>query len=889
MAQKLARDEAGNVWETDDAGNPVRLHSQGGSSPNLLVPAAPPEPKFVPDHPNLVYTPGKGVTQLPGVPDKPTPAPNFVPNHPNLIITGSPDKPRVIPVPGIPATTPAQTLDPSVRAQALAGYHFAKQLGETADQLTRLFNAGPGATHGLHGLEDYLPYTANKQFDNAANKSRGIVGQTLGFTGGQLNTPREAEQAIGPFLPQSSDRDAVASDKIKSLQSLASEGREKAIQILGGVPDENGNIIPVMQGPIQKPAADPLKLAGDTKTRSQVDPVLKAVGTRVGAMLVNGTPDDKIVQFLRDSGVPPESTSVMQALSERKKPGFKAWMRANPGQIYPVGPEFYTKQVPMSAARRAFNATAATDAGGSLAAGLTASANAIAGDRLGSAVGALSGDPQAAQTGMQLLRTNHPYASFAGDLAGQASLEGAAGLIPGAQGLLASRVGRRLGDVAYGAYSGSGDNAEDAGVGAVTGGVLGGAGGMLGRGVQKALGGTLSGVRDAGLQYLHSKNIPLTLGQIARGVGTIGDTGNTNIADDVGKGIAGLEERLSGLPGTEAFVNTARQRGDVGFNKEMFRQIAPGVTGTGATGLANAKAAETAAYNKIKGAVLTVDPQFEQSIAAIGDQSANLLHHGQNVAGVVKDIQGQIANGQMSGEGYQTALRAIRKTRSGLARAGTDIDGKATDALNALESQVIGLGSAQGGSLGSDLAAANAIHGRRQIVKQAMTGAVAQRSGEMVSPFALNAAAVGNTTKFGGLDRALSGDRPFRDLTTTGMAAMPNLTPDSGTSGRLALLGVLSGLSGTTGAAIGGLKGDNGTEGAAQGGGYGLVGGLTLGALLAAPYSKVGQKVIQNALLGQRPRSIQRLGDLLLTHPHLAGLVGQAGARDFFQQPELPQ
>jgi hypothetical protein len=777
-------------------------------------------------------------------------------------------------------------LTPQVRAEALAGFRFSEQLQQTADALLGKFNAGPGATHGLHGLEDYLPYTANQQFDTAAQKSRGIVGQTLGFTGGQLNTPREAEQAVGPFIPQSADRDPVAMDKIASLHELARNGREKAIQILGGVPDENGNVTPVNQTIPQPPAADPLQLSGSGKTRAQIDPVLRAVGSKVGAMLVNGTSDGKIIQFLHDSGVDPTSTNVAAALKARKGPDFKAWMRYNPGKSYPVGPEFYTKQIPMTGARQLFNKTAATDIGGDVAAGLTASANAISGDRLSSAVGALSGDPQGAQTGMELLRTNHPGSSFAGDLAGQASLEALAGTVPGVRGLMMTRWGRRAGDIGYGAYSGSGDNSNDSGVGAAEGGGLGLATGMFGRGAQKVLGHTLTGVRDAGLGYLHSKDIPLTLGQIARGVGNIGDTGASNVADEVGKGVGGIEERLAGLPGLEAWIKTARQRGDVGLNKEAFRQIAPGVTGTGADGLVSAKAAETAAYAKLNPVRISVDAPFELGLSTVEQNAKGLAHHAGDVADVVSDIRNQIGNGEMTGKGYQTALQTIRKTRSTL---NDDVGGRAAKALNDLEERVIELGNRQGGHVAQDLAEANAIHARRQIVKQASKGAGAQSAGEMFSAKDLNRSAISNTERFGGLDRALSSDRPFYELTSNAMKAMPNLTQDSGTAGRMALLGLLAGAGGGIGGAIGGLTGEGGAERTGEGSGLGIAGGLTLGSLLAAPYSRGGQRIIQNALLGQRPRKLQSLGDFLINNPRLAGLLSQAGGRDYFQQPELPK
>jgi hypothetical protein len=777
-------------------------------------------------------------------------------------------------------------LDPAIRSAALQGYSYANQLQGIVDDLQTKFNAGPGATSGLEGLKDYLPYTANQQFDRAGNAARGIVGQALGFTGGQLNTEREAVKAVGPYLPQSADRDSVIVDKIQQLQDLANQKRKESMQVLGGEPDASGNIVPPSQAPLQQPADPAKQLAGGSKTRSQIDPVLKATGQRVGAMIARGVPDDKIVGFLQQSGVDPASTNIGQILQFRRTPDFKTWLRANPGKAYDVGPQFYTKEIPMSAARRVFNKTAQGDIAGSALAGLAASANAIGGDRLGSMVGAVSGDPQAAQTGMQLLRTNHPIASFGGDLAGQASLEALAGLVPGAQGLMATKLGRRGADVAYGAYSGSGDSADDAGSGGVLGGLLGGATGMAGRGIQKGLGNTLTGVRDAGLQYLHGKKIPLTIGQIARGIGNIGNTGATTLEDELGKGVAGVEERLMGFPGAEAFVKTARQRGDVGFNKAMFRDIAPNVTGTGEAGLTSAKEAENAAYAKLKDARLAVSPEFEAGVSAVGDAAKGLDHHAGDVASVVNDVRSQINSGEMTGKGYQTALQAIRKTRATL---NDDVGGKAGAALTDLEQHVLDLGAKQGGTLGKDLAEANAIHARRQIVKQALKSSVSQRAGEMVAPTTVNQAAISGTEKFGGLDRALSSERPFYDLTSNAMKAMPSLTPDPGTAGRMALLGVLGAAGGGLGSGIGALTGEGGGERSAEGGGMGVAGGLTLGALLAAPYSHAGQKIIQKALLGNRPRNIQRLGDFLIANPRLAGLLGQATGRDYFQQQELPQ
>jgi hypothetical protein len=484
-------------------------------------------------------------------------------------------------------------------------------------------------------------------------------------------------------------------------------------------------------------------------------------------------------------------------------------------------------------------------------------------------VGATTGDPQMAQTGIEMLRSNNPTASLLGDITGQALTEASLGRIPGVQGLLATRLGRRGMDAAYGAYAGSGEDNSDPVGGGITGAVTNTLGGMLGRGVQSAGGRVLSGVKNAHLQYLDNQQVPLTLGQIARG------SDNT-----IGHAVGGIEERLAGLPLADAIIGTARRRGDKGFNRLMAEQIAPGVKATGSEGLAQARVAEQAAYDKLSPVRIGVDPEFEAGISAIGDAAKGLDHHASDVGTVVNDIRSQIADGQMTGKGYQTALQAIRKTRATL---NDDVGGKAADALDALESQVMDLGARQGGQVGQDLAAANAIHSRIKIVEDALSKSPSQRNDELISPLTLNQSSIRNTTKFGGPARALSPERPFYDLTDAGKAVMPNLTPDSGTAGRNILYYTLGSLlGGGAGAALGS---DNRTEGGLSG----AATGLTLASLLATPYSRTGQKIIQKTLLGDRPDAVVKLGDFLMRKPTLAGYFGSGLARDYATQPQLPQ
>jgi hypothetical protein len=830
--------------------------------------------------------PGGNAQPIPGVPTQPPPAPTFVPGKPGFVVTGTPDAPRAVPVAGLPGA--GVDLDASQRAKAIQQYNYAKQLQDTADQLQQLYMRGPGATSGIQGLKDYLPSPDNKNFDTAANKSRGIVGQTLGFTGGQLNTPQESEKAVGPFIPTSGDFDSTILQKIQSMRDLAESGRQNAIQTLGGEPDANGNIAPAQpnspQGNAQLPP-DQVTLSGGGKTRDVVDPVLKATAGKIGQMFASGVPDADILKFMRDSNLDPAKSDIMEKLRFRATdPAFKAWLRQHPGEPYPIDPELYTKSVPMSATRSLLNAAAADNTAGALVAAPIASANALTGGYLNDIIGATGGSAQEAQNGLDLMRSQHPFASLAGDVAGYATAEGLAGLAPGLRGLKATAMGRRGMDALYGAYSGSGESDGNRVIGAIEGAGINTAGGMFGRGLQKGTGAALKGIRNADLSYLDKAGVPLTVGRIARGAGDFNPLNPATPGDEVGKGVAGIEDRLSRWPGLDAVIGTARQRGDQAFNQATFREIAPGVTGTGADGLISSKAAEKAAYAKIDPVRLAVDPDFESSLAAAGDAARGLNHHAGDVASVIADVRNQIADGGMTGKGYQTALQTIRKTRATL---NDDVGGKAGAILTDLENSMAGLGQRQGGQVAQDLATANAIHGRREIVKTALKSPAAQGAGEMFSPKTLNQASIGNTSKYGGLDRALSSERPFYDLTSAGMKVMPNLTPDSGTAGNLLLYPALLGATGTgVGAAAGG---DDRLSGAAYGGGVGTgLGALTLAAA-AGPYSRGGQRLIQRALLSERPEAINVLGDVLKRHPKLAGMFGASMARDFFLQPELPQ
>lgn len=708
----------------------------------------------------------------------------------------------------------------------------------------------------------HLPFPSYGQFDSAAQGLVNPFQSAFRVPGAGSQSDTELRQFIQANTPDATDPDKVIEEKLRNIQT-----RVDAERATRGQPSPtSSNPLPPIASPDQTGLAT-------GKTRDVADPVLRATGQRVGAMIAKGLPDAQILDFLQKSGVNPSDTSIGEALQFRKTDDFKRWQRTNPGAAYPIGPNFYTKQVPMSGGRSLFNKVSQNGAVGDAEAAIIASGNAFTGDRGASAIGALSGDPEAAKTGMQLLRTNHPASSLGGDIAGQALFEAALGRVPGASALMASRWGRRGADALYGGYYGSGDDSG----GDPLGGGAGGAatnmfGGMFGRGIQKGAGRTLSGVKNASLQYLDNAGVPLTIGQIGRG------SENT-----LGHIVGGVEERLRGLPGFDAVIGAARQRGDRGFNTAAFRE-AGGSGATGASGLAEVAANRDNAYKFLDPVDLPLDAPFAGSQAGVRASIPDMPAYGEEVSKGLDLINSSSRGGAISGRDWRSALSDTRGNRSSI--AGQPFSGRAISGLKDVEQNLMGLAQRQGpaGTLDS-LTAANRLHGQVETLASALDNGPAQKAGELFSAGRLDDVARAGARKFGGRTASLTGNRPFYQLTSAGKEVMPSLTPDSGTAGRLLLYPLVAGAGG---GAYGAITGDDRLSGGADGAGRGAAMGMGLLALSGA-YGKNGQKIIQKALLGDRSDRIVKIGDFLINHARLGGMFGAGAARDYVYQPELPR
>jgi hypothetical protein len=705
-----------------------------------------------------------------------------------------------------------------------------------------------------------IPFSeGNDAFNTAAQGLANPFMAAFRTPGAGSQSDTELKQFMAANTPEASDTDATITEKIRNIQTR-----------LGGDKMDASTALVAGPGGGERPA-----LAQGV--RDEVDPILKGVAARVGSMIANpATTDAQILDFLKKNGVDPANTSIAEPLNYRKTQGFKAWQRKNPGAPYPVGPNFYTKQVPLSPVQNLGN-TAAQSGVGAFAIG---AAQGVSGNRLDNFANLMGGDGEAINTATQLSRANNPGASFAGDVSGQAISQYLLGRVPGMGWTQKSGIGRLGDDAAYGAYAGSGD--ED--VGALTGALTNATGGAFGRGAAKLGKGALTGLNNPSLSYLNDAGVPLTIGQMGRGSGgKLGDT------------IGGIEDRAAGLPVFDAIINSARQRGDEGFNRAAFREMG-GSGATGAAGVIEGQGLVSDAYRFLDNTNLPVDAQFAGSQAAVRAGLPSLPGFGREVGAGMDAIDMSARGGSLPGREWQGAVSNTRADRSSI--AGQPFARPATGALNEVEDNLMGLAERQGpaGTI-DNLTAANRLNGQFQTLAAALDNGPAQARGELFSPSRLDTASRAGARNFGGRSRSMQGNRPFYSLSKAGMEVMPNLTPDSGTAGRSLFYSALPGLIG--GGGIGLAAGDGEMQGGAEGASIGAASTVLPTLALMALYSKKGQKGIQKAMLGKRPDVFGQISDRLnsgnmlgkagrsLLSSRTAGNLGSASLRDLLLYPEL--
>ena len=823
-----ARDEAGNVWEVDAQGNAVRLLQPAGGG-RIIPQQADPAARY--EAPQAAATLAKTQVDT-NVAQATAPAD----------IAKAQAEARKSAAEAAKIESGRDMISATERANALTGWESAKALEGIIADLEQKYREGPGKTKGAFGAIDYLPTEANQRFDRAANAARGIVGQALGFTGGQLNSAEEAKLNIGPYIPSSTDKDGTIEDAIARLRDLQAQAMQRSISILGGVPDENGNIQPLSDQ--NRPNALTYQRTDGGRTNQ-----LEAAqgSTRAVPYPDEGQAehDALVASLIAANGgrLDPQAYARARAQLDQKygmqgdPASYASWATGineyldNGGVTVPTGIE--AGQEEMGLVDQARNSLV-NNAGGAAAAGYLNSA----------ALGA----PEALTGGnMDALRDEYGLATLGGEIGG--ALTGTAGLgMAGRAGLKAmgrqgiqSNFGRNLAtDVAYGgAYGGITEGDP------VTGAVLGAVGSTLGQGVGKVAGDAIGGVKlgDAA-QRLRDRGVSLTGGRI------FGDMASR------------LEDKMVSLPFAGDMV--AKRQADAfrEFNEAAFREggapIGFNPTAIGEEGIDQFRQAVGNAYDSATaGQQVPFDQGFMSDMQGVYNNALRMPKDRQREMGSI--IEARIApiteTGQMTGAQYQQARRALKDNRSKVPGRFEGFEQDYRDAISGTMDALDGTMRRGGGDgVIAGLDSADAAYKNLKILEDASLNKakIGTQTGEaeVFLPSQLIAAARQSEKKYGA--------NGLKQLGKDGQEVLPSTVPNSGTTDRAAALAL-----GAAGLGVGGelyATGEADTTGKI---------GAAL-ALLTAGGTRKGQKALE-AIALDRPDALKRFGEQMRRRKGLFG------------------
>lgn len=820
-----ARDEAGNIWEVDATGNARLVQAAGHSAGAITIGSPDPYRAKQDARADNADNRAQRAADLA--------AQNAARNAANDSARLDIERRR------LELTEAGQSgakLTAAARSDAIAGYKSGQAVERLVGDLEKLYAAGPGATSGLSGLQDYLPLTANQRFDQAGNAARGNVGSALGFTGGQLNTATEAAQSVGPYLPQAGDRDEVILDKIARLRQLAIDAKSRSTQILGGIPDANGRVSPVEEAdspPLPQTvmaSAAPVQAAQRTEGGSFSDAAGVAMAEKLAAAYKAGADVDKLNSMLSENGYGTFSDpDIINMINKRRN------LRFAPPQV--------------SDNRGAVSKAVEGMTGGAVGAyGLNA-IDAVTGGYSDELFGGRT------QLAKDYASDQFPVASTLGNVSGAVAsmipLSRAAGALSAGSRFLTPARAALGADLAYGGFYGSGQNNENRLAGAGEGVIGALLGNGIGAGLNRAVGGAVRGVADPAVRYLSARGVPLTFGQALGNQGFVGRTVN----------------KLESLPVIGDFLNERRRQGIEAFNRADLEDVVAPINGTaprsgGMEGIADAQRQVSNAYGQaLNGVNVQADPQFVSELGAAISRGRAVPQQGDAFGHIVDTELSPLfpPNGQMDGDMIQAALQSVRS-------AGSDLSGenamgaRAASAFSDMDTAIIDLLRRNAPQAAEGLNNANAAYAALASRNKAAQTAVNSGIGPgYYTPAQLQRSITQNTRAYGG-DAAAARGQNLSDLTRYGQEVLPSTVPDSGTPGRIAAMLLPATLGGS---AYGvGTYGDSDASSNAA---------ATL-AVLAALTSRTGANVAQNALV-RRPQWAQAAGQRILDNPDIAKLL----------------
>lgn len=746
-----------------------------------------------------------------------------------------------------------QTGDPRVN-----NFNQARQAVVT--EMARVFQgAAPQMAEIEHWRETINAAQSPAQLHDAIRGAVALLDGRLNALGDQYNAGMgRSDQALSLLDPRARQIHQALGEGGAGVGALPRAPGD-APPVIGGAPASG----PPPTGGLPPPAApggeqldrgnrpmlpgggDQVGLATD-QMHTVPDPTVAGVNARVDHMLRTGVPDEEIRAYVQNLPRTPGRDISLSGVD-----GVLAWRRAHPSYRGSYNPDLENMVVPVSLPRQIATNIADSAPG----AYVTGAGNALTAGFLPELT---PGNTELNRAGINEIAARHPVANAVGNVSGGvlASLApeaAAARWAPAGLTALLARAPRltQIGtDAAYGAAYGAGANPDDRIGGALTGLATAPVVGATVRVAARTVGRALTGTRDQAVRMLAQAGIPLTIGQMVARGGIVGRT------------VKGVEDRLSGIPYVGDIIRARTREGTEGFNRAAFQEaLAPIATNASdqiaETGVQDAQDAVGRAYSGALGGVNlnANDPQFVQEMGQALNHGRSIPRLGEDFHYLMQDAIGPLIDrqGNMSGENLQAALQTIRRARTSY--AGDPLGHNMGGALTGVEDALTGLTQRQAPHVMPALNAANDAYGRLSTVQNAVLRG-ANTEG-VFSPAQLGMASRQNAIRYGGRNAAAAGDRPFMDLQRAGQQVLPTTVPDSGTAGRLLLPAL--------GAALGGGAGyaDDGGAGAAK--------GLTIGALLSAPYTRPGRAMLQTLIVGERMRALNELGQAFAARAQLGG------------------
>jgi len=846
MAQQQARDEAGNIWNIDEAGNPVSLAQaapQGGAG--VVAPNPVQAQRQQADLGGAQLGNARTAQQIALDAAKLQTAPQLSEEELRSIRLDNARKEKEL---SNPVESKQTQTDRLSRLRQLAG-----QINRTQS----LYNTGIGTTKGVtSGWRDYLPSDANARFDVAGNSlsQQGLAAFKVPGMG--TVSDRDAVMFDRANLPSASTRDVAVDEQLRGIRARVDEEMkalgQPAVKWEGSVDN----------GPVQTQDQQPAAIIPGAGTPPQGQ---GPAGYDVGSVAASPTGGSGGGGFSNAAGVAmakrlsqayTRGAGVQELNKLLSDNGFQTF--SDPASVAAIGKRGRLNFAPPVAddtrngVGNMFGAIADSKAlggiGGDIGSYAISAADALTAGTLDNMAGGN------ASMAMDYMRQKNPVPSFLGSVTGGALGAGAAELGLARAGLGAG-VAALGGDALYGAAYGAGSTEDGSRLLGAAGGGLGGlAGGAAGRGLARGVGSAFRGVQDANVQGLRAAGVPLTVGQ------TLGGTAK------------GVEDRLSGVPVLGGVVNARRLEGMQGFNRAAFDEaLAPiGANTGGITGPRGIDAAQNATRqgydNALNGVSVTRDPQFTADYNGAINQGAQVPRVGPEFeAWARSDLDPLTAQPQYDGATIQDFIQQTRGADFGNDAMGNLVGRSVTGAEDAMR----GLVDRQAPAVMPALRNADQAYRQTQVLKDAVNRA---RNGTRVgetgtfAPSQLNDAAAANGKRFGGSQGTTR--QPFFNLTEAGQSVLPNSVPDSGTAGRLftqQALGV---------AGLGALGGGGGYAAGGEDGAQKLgLSGLLVGSALAAGGSRAAQRALVASLI-DRPQVAIRLGTGIANRARIGGLFG---------------